>query len=112
MKLITAIIKPFRLDQVREALASGGVQGMTVSEVRGMGRQQGQSENYCSLDSDFAFVPKLKIEAVVEDDQAVRLVDLITQSVQNASNGEGKIFVSHIQNAVRIRTGEVDETAI
>ncbi len=112
MKLITAIIKPFRLDQVREALASGGVQGMTVSEVRGVGRRRDRGEAHDGQEASFAFVPKLKIEAVVEDDEAVRLVDLITQAVQNASNGEGKIFVSHIENAVRIRTGEVDETAI
>jgi nitrogen regulatory protein PII len=112
MKLITAIIKPFRLDQVREALSGGGVQGMTVSEVRGFGRQKGHSEIYRGAEYNFNLVPKLKIEVVVEDDDAPRLVDAIAQAAHSGSIGDGKIFVSNIENAVRIRTGEIDETAL
>jgi nitrogen regulatory protein PII len=112
MKLITAIIKPFRLDQVREALSGGGVQGMTVSEVRGFGRQKGHSEIYRGAEYNFNLVPKLKIEVVVEDDDAARLVDAIAQAAHSGSIGDGKIFVSNIENAVRIRTGEIDETAL
>lgn len=112
MKLITAIIKPFRLDAVRDALSGAGVQGMTVSEVRGLGRQMGLSEAYRGAEYNLNLVPKLKIEAVVEDDDVLRLVDLIAQAAHSGSVGDGKIFVSPVQNAVRIRTGEVDETAL
>lgn len=112
MKLITAIIKPFKLEDVRQALSGGGVQGMTVSEVRGFGRQKGQSEAYRGAEYNFNLVPKLKVEAVVEDDDAQRLVDLISQAAHSGSIGDGKIFISHVENAVRIRTGEIDETAL
>ncbi|OYQ24993.1 transcriptional regulator [Sandarakinorhabdus cyanobacteriorum] len=112
MKLITAIIKPFRLDEVRQALSGGGVQGLTVTEVRGFGRQKGHSEAYRGAEYNFNLVPKLKIEAVVEDDDAFRLADLIARAAHTGNIGDGKIFVSHIENAVRIRTGELDETAL
>ncbi|OSZ70778.1 transcriptional regulator [Sphingomonas sp. IBVSS1] len=112
MKLITAIIKPFRLDEVRQALSGGGVQGLTVTEVRGFGRQKGHSEAYRGAEYNFNLVPKLKIEAVVEDDDAFRLADLIAQAAHTGNIGDGKIFVSHVESAVRIRTGELDETAL
>ncbi len=112
MKLITAIIKPFKLDQVREALSGVGVQGMTVSEVRGFGRQKGHTEIYRGAEYNANLVPKVKIEAVVDDDDAARVIDAIAQAAHSGSIGDGKIFVSTIENAVRIRTGEVDETAL
>jgi nitrogen regulatory protein PII len=112
MKLITAIIKPFKLDQVREALMSNSVQGITVSEVRGYGRQEGQAEVYRGAEYNLNLVPKLKIELVVEDQDAARIVDAILLAAHSGAVGDGKIFVSDIGHAVRIRTGEVDETAI
>lgn len=112
MKLITAIIKPFKLDQVREALMSNSVQGITVSEVRGYGRQEGQAEVYRGAEYNLNLVPKLKIELVVEDQDAARIVDAIAAAAHSGTVGDGKIFVSDIGHAVRIRTGEVDETAI
>ena len=112
MKLITAIIKPFRLDEVRQALSGGGVQGMTVSEVRGLGRQMGHSETYRGAEYNLNLLPKLKIELVVDDDDAIRIVDLIAQVAHSGSIGDGKIFVSSVENAVRIRTGEMNEVAL
>lgn len=112
MKLITAIIKPFRLEQVREALMQGGVQGMTVSEVRGFGRQNGHAETYRGAEYNVNLIPKLKIEVVVEDDDAARIVEAIAQAAHTGSIGDGKLFVSSIGQAVRIRTGELDETAL
>lgn len=112
MKLITAIIKPFRLDQVREALMQANVQGMTVSEVRGFGRQKGETEMYRGAEQNLNLVPKLKIEVVVEADDVSRVVDAITHAAHSGSVGDGKIFVSSIGSAVRIRTGELDATAL
>lgn len=112
MKLITAIIKPFKLEAVREALMQAGVQGMTVSEVRGFGRQQGHAEVYRGAEYNLNLVPKLKIEIVVEDDDAARLVDAILGSAHTGSIGDGKIFVADVGRAIRIRTGEYDETAL
>jgi nitrogen regulatory protein PII len=112
MKLITAIIKPFRMDQVREALMACSVQGITVSEVRGHGKQLGQTEVYRGAEYNLNLVPKLKIEVVVEDQDAARIVDAIAAAAHTGSTGDGKIFVSSIGHAVRIRTGEVDETAL
>ncbi len=112
MKLIEAIIKPFRLDQVREALSASGVQGMTVSEVRGFGRQPGSSEVYRGAEHALNLVPKLKIEAVVEDEDALRVAEAIAQAAHTGTSGDGKIFISTIQGAVRIRTGELNETAL
>lgn len=112
MKLITAIIKPFKLEQVREALMAGSVQGMTVTEVRGFGRQKGHTEIYRGAEYNFNLVPKLKIDVVVEDGDAARIVEAIAQAAHSGSIGDGKIFVSDIATAVRIRTGELDETAL
>lgn len=112
MKLVTAIIKPFKLEQVREALMQCGVQGMTVSEVRGFGRQKGQTEIYRGAEYNFNLVPKMKIEVVVEDDIAGRVVEAIAQAAHTGSIGDGKIFVAAIETALRIRTGEIDETAL
>ncbi|WP_164155311.1 P-II family nitrogen regulator [Sandarakinorhabdus rubra] len=112
MKLITAIIKPFRLEQVREALMQGGVQGMTVSEVRGFGRQRGQTEQYRGAEYDLNLVPKLKIEVVVEDADMQRIAEAIALAAQTGNPGDGKLFVTSIGQAVRIRTGELDETAL
>jgi nitrogen regulatory protein PII len=112
MKLITAIIKPFRLAEVREALMQGGVQGMTVSEVRGFGRQRGESETYRGAEYNLNLLPKLKIELVVEDEDAARIVEAMAVAAQTGTSGDGKLFVSSIAQAVRIRTGEMDETAI
>jgi nitrogen regulatory protein PII len=112
MKLVTAIIKPFKLDDVREALSAAGVQGMTVSEVKGFGRQKGQTEIYRGAEYSTNMVPKVKIEIVVEDAQAVQLVETIQQAAHTGSIGDGKIFVQDIGQAVRIRTGETNETAL
>lgn len=112
MKLVTAIIKPFKLEDVREALMQCSVQGMTVSEVRGYGRQKGQTEIYRGAEYDVNLVPKLKIEVVVEDEDTARVVEAITQSAHTGSIGDGKIFVATVETAVRIRTGEIDETAL
>ncbi len=112
MKLITAFIKPFRLDQVREALMQADVQGMTVSEVRGFGRQKGEAEFYRGAEHNLNLVPKLKIEVVVEAEDVGRVVDAILHAARSGSVGDGKIFVSSIGSAVRIRTGELDATAL
>lgn len=112
MKLVTAIIKPFKLEDVREALMQCGVQGMTVSEVRGFGRQKGHTEIYRGAEYNVNLVPKLRIEVVAEDDVAGRVVEAITQAAHTGSIGDGKIFVTAVETAVRIRTGELDETAL
>ena len=112
MKLIIAVIKPFKLDEVREALSAAGVQGMTVSEVKGFGRQKGQTEIYRGAEYTTNMVPKIKIEVVVEDSQAAQVVETIQQSAHTGSIGDGKIFVADIGQAVRIRTGETNETAL
>ncbi|WP_419816102.1 P-II family nitrogen regulator [Glacieibacterium sp.] len=112
MKLITAVIKPFKLDEVREALTSAGVEGMTVSEVKGFGRQKGQTEIYRGAEYTTNMVPKVKIEVVVTDAIAARVVETIQQTAHTGSIGDGKIFVADITSAVRIRTGETDETAL
>ena len=112
MKLVIAIIKPFKLDEVREALSAAGVQGMTVSEVKGFGRQKGQTEIYRGAEYTTNMVPKVKIEVVVEDGQAAQVVETIQQAAHTGSIGDGKIFVADIGQAVRIRTGETNETAL
>jgi len=112
MKLITAIIKPFKLEEVREALMQAGVQGMTVTEVRGFGRQQGQAEAYRGAEQNLNLVPKLEIEVVVDDDDMLRVTDAIAHAAHTGTVGDGKIFVATIANAVRIRTGEIDELAL
>ncbi|WP_157215775.1 P-II family nitrogen regulator [Flavisphingomonas formosensis] len=112
MKLVIAIIKPFKLDEVREALSSLGVQGMTVTEVKGFGRQKGQTEIYRGAEYSTNMVPKIKIEVATTSDLAGRVVEAIQQSANTGAIGDGKIFVLDIGQAVRIRTGETDETAL
>ena len=112
MKLVIAVIKPFKLDDVREALSAAGVQGMTVSEVKGFGRQKGQTEIYRGAEYTTNMVPKIKIEVVVEDSQVAQIVETIQQAAHTGSIGDGKIFVQDVGQAVRIRTGETNETAL
>lgn len=112
MKLIIAIIKPFKLEEVRDALAAAGVQGMTVSEVRGFGRQKGQTEIYRGAEYTTAFVPKVRVETVVPAGLAPRAVEIIQQTANTGAIGDGKIFVLDVEQAVRIRTGELDGDAI
>jgi nitrogen regulatory protein P-II 2 len=112
MKLVTAIIKPFKLDEVRSALTALGVQGMTVTEVKGFGRQKGHTEIYRGAEYAVNFVPKLKIDVVVISDQADKVVAAIESTARTGQVGDGKIFVSPVERTVRIRTGESDEAAI
>ncbi|MEO8137666.1 MAG: P-II family nitrogen regulator [Betaproteobacteria bacterium] len=112
MKKIEAIIKPFTLDDVREALAQAGVQGMTVTEVKGFGRQRGHTELYRGAEYIVDFLPKLKIEVVVSDAQLEAAVAAITKSAHTGKIGDGKIFVSEITEVIRIRTGETGDQAI
>ena len=112
MKLITAIIKPFKLEEVRSALDSIGVSGMTISEVKGFGRQKGHTELYRGAEYVIDFLPKIKIEIAVTDDILDKVIDAITSAASSGKIGDGKIFVSHLEQAIRIRTGEKDEDAI
>ena len=112
MKLVTAVIKPFKLDDVREALTPLGVQGLTVSEVKGFGRQKGQTEIYRGAEYHVSFLPKVKIEVAVVDDMVDQVVEAILQSAHTGKIGDGKIFVSEILHAVRIRTRETGEDAL
>ncbi len=112
MKLIKAIIKPFKLDDVREALSEIGVQGITVSEVKGFGRQKGHTELYRGAEYRVDFLPKVKIETAVSDDLVARVVDAIRTSASTGKIGDGKIFVMAIEQAVRIRTGESGDEAL
>jgi len=112
MKCIVAIIKPFRLDDVREALSELGIAGMTVSEAKGFGRQKGHTELYRGAEYVVDFLPKLKLEIVVGDDQVDRCIEAITESARTDKIGDGKIFVFPVETVVRIRTGERDAQAI
>jgi nitrogen regulatory protein P-II 2 len=112
MKLVIAIIKPFKLDDVREALNGVGVQGITVAEVRGFGRQKGQTEIYRGAEYTTLFVPKVKLEIAIDDGLAPRVVEAIGQAAKTGSIGDGKIFVVDLEQAVRIRTGETDHDAL
>ena len=112
MKLVTAIIKPFRLDDVREALGQIGVSGMTVTEVKGFGRQKGHTELYRGAEYVVDFLPKVKLEVVVGDDLAERTVEAIANAAQTGRIGDGKIFVIPVETALRIRTGERNEDAL
>lgn len=112
MKLVMAIVKPFKLDDVREALTPLGVQGLTVTEVKGFGRQKGQTEIYRGAEYHVSFLPKVKIEVAVPADQADAVVEAIQRSAQTGKIGDGKIFVLDIERAVRIRTGETDAAAL
>lgn len=112
MKLVTAIIKPFKLDDVREALSEIGVQGITVTEVKGFGRQKGHTELYRGAEYVVDFLPKVKLEIVVEDDLAEKVTHALQTSCHTGRIGDGKIFVLPVEDAVRIRTGERGEAAI
>jgi nitrogen regulatory protein P-II 2 len=112
MKLIKAIIKPFKLDDVREALSEVGVQGITVSEVKGFGRQKGHTELYRGAEYRVDFLPKVKLETVVSDDDVEAVVNAIRESANTGKIGDGKVFVIPIEQAVRIRTGETGDEAL
>ncbi len=112
MKKIEAIIKPFKLDEVKEALHEIGVSGITVTETRGFGRQKGHTELYRGAEYVVDFLPKVKLEVVVADDQKDRVVEAIAAAAQTGRIGDGKVFVSPIESALRIRTGETNEDAI
>jgi nitrogen regulatory protein P-II 2 len=112
MKLVMAIIKPFKLDEVREALTPLGVQGLTVTEVKGFGRQKGQTEIYRGAEYHVSFLPKLKIEVVVADELADQVVEAIANTARTGKIGDGKVFVVDVERALRIRTGETDAAAI
>ena len=112
MKKIETIIKPFKLDDVKDALSSLELTGMTVSEVRGYGRQQGHSELYRGAEYVVDFLPKIKIELVVKDDAVDEVIKVISQSAKTGKIGDGKIFVSDVEKSIRIRTGETDDEAL
>jgi len=112
MQMVMAIIKPFKLDDVREALAEAGVQGITVTEVKGFGRQKGHTELYRGAEYVVDFLPKVKIEVVVKDGDAERCIEAIVKAAKTGKIGDGKIFVTSIESVVRIRTGEVNEDAV
>jgi len=112
MKKIEAIIKPFKLEDVKDALSSLELTGMTVSEVRGYGRQQGHSELYRGAEYVVDFLPKVKIEIVVKEDVVDKVIEIITKNAKTGKIGDGKIFVSNISKTVRIRTGELDDEAL
>jgi len=112
MKKIDAIIKPFKLDEVKEALTAAGIVGMTVTEVRGFGRQKGHTEMYRGGEYTVEFLPKMKIEVVISDELADKVVELIAGAAKTGSIGDGKVFVSPLDDAVRIRTGEHGERAL
>jgi nitrogen regulatory protein P-II 2 len=112
MKLIIAVVKPFKLDEVREALVAAGVEGLTVSEVKGYGRQKGQTEIYRGAEYQVNFVPKVKLEAVVDDALAASAVDAIQKAAGTGKIGDGKIFVIDVESALRIRTGETGSAAL
>jgi nitrogen regulatory protein P-II 2 len=112
MKLVEAIVKPFKLDEVKDALVDIGVQGMTVTEVKGFGRQKGNKETYRGAEYTTDFLPKMKIEVFVSDTLVPRVIETITRSAKTGSVGDGKIFVGEISNVVRIRTGETGENAL
>ena len=112
MKKIEAIIRPFKLDEVKIALVNGGVVGMTVSEVRGFGRQKGQTERYRGSEYTVEFLQKLKLEIIIEDEQVDMVVDKIVAAARTGEIGDGKIFISPVEQTVRIRTGEKNEAAI
>lgn len=112
MKLVTAIIKPFKLDDVREAISEIGIDGLTVTEVKGFGRQKGHTELYRGAEYQVDFLPKVKLEIAVQDDQVERLVEAIVEAAKTGKIGDGKVFVYDLEQAVRIRTGEVDGDAL
>jgi nitrogen regulatory protein P-II 2 len=112
MKIVMAIIKPFKLDEVRDALTAAGVHGLTVTEVKGYGRQKGHTEIYRGTEYAVNFLPKIKIEVAVPTEQADKVVDAITSAAKTGQIGDGKIFILNLDSAVRIRTGETDAAAL
>jgi len=112
MKLVTAIIKPFRLDDVRNALSEVGIQGMTVTEVKGFGRQRGHTELYRGAEYVVDFLPKAKIEVAIGDDRVDEIVEAIAASAKTGKVGDGKIFVTSLEQVIRIRTGETGDSAL
>lgn len=112
MKMVMAIIKPFKLDEVREALTALGVQGLTVTEVKGFGRQKGQTEIYRGAEYSVNFLPKVKIEVAVADPLVERVVEAIQKAANTGKIGDGKVFISHVEEAIRIRTGETGSSAV
>lgn len=112
MKLVTAIIKPFKLEEVRLALTAAGIEGMTVTEVKGYGRQKGHTEIYRGAEYAVSFLPKIKIEVIVNSDQADAAVDAISDSAKTGQIGDGKVFVAPVEHSRRIRTGETDADAL
>jgi nitrogen regulatory protein P-II 2 len=112
MKIVMAIIKPFKLDEVRDALTAIGVHGMTVTEVKGYGRQKGHTEIYRGAEYAVSFLPKVKIEVAVASDQVEKTIETITNAAKTGQIGDGKIFVLNLDSAVRIRTGETDVSAL
>ncbi|HVL32863.1 MAG TPA: P-II family nitrogen regulator [Actinomycetota bacterium] len=112
MKLVTAIVKPFKLEDVKEALRGVGVQGMTVTETRGFGRQRGHTEVYRGAEYQVDFVPKVKIEIICDDQQVQQIVDAVVESARTGKIGDGKIFVTDAEQVVRIRTGEAGRDAL
>ena len=112
MKYIIAVIKPFKLDDVREALADCGVSGLTATEVKGFGRQKGHTELYRGAEYSVNFLPKVKIDVAIADDQLDEVIDVISKAAYTGKIGDGKIFVAELQRVIRIRTGEADEAAL
>ncbi len=112
MKLVTAIIKPFKLDEVKDALTEMGIQGMTVSEVKGFGRQKGHKETYRGTEYQIDFVPKVKIELAIADSMEEKVLETLRTTAKTGSIGDGKVFVSDLNSVIRIRTGETGEGAL
>ena len=112
MKLVTAVVKPFKLDDVREAVSEAGIQGMTVSEIKGFGRQKGHTELYRGAEYSVDFVPKTKIDIAVPDDMVDGVVEAISNAAKTGAIGDGKIFITPLEQAIRIRTGETGEQAL
>lgn len=112
MKLVEAIVKPFKLDEVKDSLLELGVQGMTVSEVKGFGRQKGHKETYRGTEYQIDFVPKVKLEIAISDELEEKVLETVTRAARTGSIGDGKIFVSDLQGVIRIRTGETGEGAV
>ena len=112
MKMVEAIVKPFKLEEIKEALSKSGVQGMTVDEVKGFGRQKGHTELYRGAEYSVDFLPKVRIQILVPDDKAAKVVELVSESARTGKIGDGKIFVAPVEEVIRIRTGEKGEAAI
>ena len=112
MKLVTALVKPFKLDEVKDALSKIGLAGMTITEVKGFGRQRGHTEVYRGAEYTVEFVPKVRIEVLADDDEARRVADAIVEAARTGQIGDGKVWISPIDSIIRVRTGEMDHDAI